>query len=243
MKCPHCRTEFHIKGLTAINFYVHTDNCAHFFHIGTDIDGFWWITKAVCPSCGKFILHLVRSDGNAMTHGPNGEEYGPDSFENSVLIRPKSSSRHPVPAEVLPEFATEYLQACLVLADSPSASAALSRRSLQHILREKAGVKRRTLYEEIETVVNSGNLPSDIAQNLDHVRKIGNLATHPTMNEVTGEIVPVEQGEAEWCLEVIESLFDFYFVRPADSQRRRREFDNRMSAVKTQPASLTQETL
>ena len=31
----------------------------------------------------------------------------------------------------------------------------------------------------------------------------------------TGEIVEVEFGEAEWILDVLETLFDFYFVQPA----------------------------
>ena len=157
----------------------------------------------------------MHSNERIEHHNQPYERFEPSDILSNVSIRPKASSRPSVPVEVPHEFTTDYLEACLILADSPSASAALSRRSLQLILREKGGVRESNLYREIGTVVDSGALPSDIAGNLDYIRKIGNLAAHPTMNEVAGEIVPVELGEAEWCLEVIESLFDFYFVRPA----------------------------
>ena len=47
------------------------------------------------------------------------------------------------------------------------------------------------------------------------VRTIGNFAAHPTKSESTGEIVPVEPREAEWNLEGLERLFDFYYVQAA----------------------------
>ena len=119
----------------------------------------------------------------------------------------------------------DYREACLVLADSPKASAALSRRCLQHILREKAGVRQGNLYNEIQEVLSSNSLPSDIAESIDLIRNIGNFAAHPTKSESSGEIVPVEPGEAEWCLDVIEMLYDFYFVRP-DTNKKKREAIN-----------------
>ena len=229
MKCPHCRAEFHLNSLTSVNFHLDTDNNAHIFYIGPDADGHWWIIKTTCPSCKKYVLRLLCSSEMVEHTRQPFDRHVPGGTMNETLIRPKTSSRPPVPVDVPSEFTADYLQACLVLAESPAASAALSRRSLQHILREKAGVKENNLYREIGAVVNNGTLPADIADNLDYVRKIGNVAAHPTMNEVAGEIVPVEYGEAEWCLEVIESLFDFYFVRPANSQRRREAFDSKLS--------------
>jgi hypothetical protein len=34
-------------------------------------------------------------------------------------------------------------------------------------------------------------------------------------------VLPVEAGEAEWNLDVLEALFDFYFVQPAKLQQRK----------------------
>ena len=66
-----------------------------------------------------------------------------------------------------------------------------------------------------------GTLPSYIAEDLHAVRTIGNFAAHPIKSTSTGEIVDVEPGEAEWNIEVLESLFDFYFVQPALSTMRK----------------------
>jgi hypothetical protein len=76
-------------------------------------------------------------------------------------------------------------------------------------------VKRGDLAKEIQEVHDSCRLPSDIAEALDSVRVVGNFAAHPMKSTNTGEIIDVEPGEAEWLLDTLESLFDFYFVRPA----------------------------
>ena len=116
----------------------------------------------------------------------------------SYLIHPKATSRQPVPAEVPEEFTADYKEACLVLADSPKASAALSRRCLQHILQEKSGAKtQNNLAKTIEEVIDDPKTPRDVADSLDMVRNIGNFSAHPNKSTNTGEIVPVEPVEAE----------------------------------------------
>jgi hypothetical protein len=103
----------------------------------------------------------------------------------------------------------------MVLPDSSKASAALSRRCLQNLLREAAKVKPGNLADEIQQVIDGKSLPSQLAEAIDAVRNIGNFAAHPLKSQSTGEILPVEPEEAEWNLDVLESLFDFYFVQPA----------------------------
>jgi hypothetical protein len=83
------------------------------------------------------------------------------------------------------------------------------------VLREAAKVKPGDLFDEIQAVLDDGKLPSQIAEGLDAVRVIGNFGAHPIKSRHTGEVMPVEPGEAEWNLDVLESLFDFYFVQPA----------------------------
>jgi hypothetical protein len=58
-------------------------------------------------------------------------------------------------------------------------------------------------------------------QQLHYVREIGNFAAHPSKDNKTGEIIDVEPGEAEFSLNVIEDLFDFYFVAPERLKQRR----------------------
>ena len=76
-------------------------------------------------------------------------------------------------------------------------------------------MKHSDLAKEIQEVLDSGKLPSHLAESIDAVRNLGNFAAHPLKSQHTGEIIDVNPGEAEWNLDVLESLFDFYFVQPA----------------------------
>lgn len=143
--------------------------------------------------------------------------------------------RPPCPAQVPPKFAEDYSEACLVLSDSPKASAALSRRCLQNLLREAAKVKPDDLSGEIQQVLDSKALRSEIADGLDAIRVIGNFAAHPIKSKQTGEIMTVETGEAEWNLDVLESLFDFYFVQPMILKAKRDALNKKLADVGKSP--------
>jgi hypothetical protein len=52
-------------------------------------------------------------------------------------------------------------------------------------------------------------------------KNIGNFAAHPVKSKSTSEIVDVEVEEAEWNLDVLELLFDFYYVQPARIAQKR----------------------
>jgi hypothetical protein len=145
------------------------------------------------------------------------------------VVSPLSSGRAPAPPEVEREFADDFNEAALVLAISPKASAALSRRCLQALLTEKAGSKTRDLSAQIQEALPS--LPTYIATNLDAVRNIGNFAAHPQKSKATGEIIDVEPGEADWNLDVLESLFDFYFVKPKAEALKREELNKKLAAA------------
>lgn len=197
MICTHCLTAFH-------------DN-KHLTNLGHDATSQWTLYRRTCPECGKFIFSLY-------------EEYDRYRGIQSIILYhrnreipcyPKVPSRTPLGKEVPPEYSQDYYEACLILGDSPKASAALSRRCLQHILREKAGVKMGNLAGEIQQVLDAGNMPSHLLESLDAIRNIGNFAAHPIKSTASGEIIDVEPGEAEWNLDVLESLFDYFFVQPA----------------------------
>jgi hypothetical protein len=145
------------------------------------------------------------------------------------MIYPKNISRRPLSPDVPTKFADDYKEACTVLADSPKASAALSRRCLQSILREQAKVKPQDLSKEINEVLASNQLPSYLTGAIDAVRSLGNFAAHPIKSTSTGEIVDVEPGEAEWLLDVLDGLFDFYFIGPAELQRKRDALNKKLT--------------
>ena len=164
------------------------------------------IQKATCPACKRHNIFL-----------------------NNALVYPKQIARMPLSPDVEDKFATDYREACLVLADSPKASAALSRRTLQLILREKASVKPSDLSKEIDQVIASHTLPSHLAEAVDAIRNLGNFAAHPMKSTNTGEILDVEPGEAEWLLDVLEGLFDFYFVQPAILRRKKDALNKKLA--------------
>lgn len=150
-----------------------------------------------------------------------------------ILIRPRGHSRNPIPPEVPENVAENYREACLVLNDSPKASAALSRRCLQSILRDAAGVTESNLHNEIGAAMK--HVPSYIADNLHAVREVGNFAAHPEKSESSGEIVAVEPEEAEWNLDTIESLFDFYYVQPERAKSRRDALNKKLTDAGKKP--------
>lgn len=124
-------------------------------------------------------------------------------------------------------YKNEFIEACRVLLLSPKSSAALSRRLLQYILREHYGIPKSNLFDEIEEFIKQKDVPADLAKNVDEVRKVGNFAAHP-LKYHTGEIVDVEPGEADWLLEVLESLFDFAFVQPARSKAKKKRLNEKL---------------
>ena len=142
------------------------------------------------------------------------------------LIWPRGVARNPVPVEVPPEYAKDYEEAGLVLAaGSANASAALSRRCLQNILRHKLGITASNLNSEIKEVIDRIDTHSEVKASLHYLRELGNFAAHPGKSNNTGEIVDVEPDEAEWCLDVIEVLYEIYFVRPAKDAAMRDALD------------------
>ena len=51
----------------------------------------------------------------------------------------------------------------------------------------------------------------------------------------TGEIMDVEPGEAEWLLDTLEGLFDFYFVQPATLKTKREALNAKLADANKPP--------
>lgn len=150
------------------------------------------------------------------------------------MVFPRGAKRPPAPPEVPEPVALDYNEACLVFDDSPQASTALSRRCLQHVLSERGVSKSDNLSSAIDDTLAS-HPPTHIAENLDAVRNIGNFAAHPQKSKNSGEILPVEPHEAEWNLDVLEMLFDFYYVQPARSAVRREALNKKLEETGKKP--------
>jgi hypothetical protein len=148
---------------------------------------------------------------------------------------PQVASRPAPPPEVPANIASDYLEAAATLEASPKASAALSRRCLQHLLREGLAVKSQDLAKEIDEVLAGASLPSFLSEQLDAIRQIGNFAAHPTKARATGEIVDVEPQEAEWNLDVLDALFDEVYVKPRRAADQKAALNQKLAEVGKPP--------
>lgn len=201
MKCPHCLIGIHYKSTLG--------------HLIDVTDTRWYARHGTCSECGKAIVYL--------------EEHSPTSghFQKRRLVHPRNPARPGAPDEVTEPYRGDYVEGCAVIDDSPKASAALSRRCLQALLRDEQKVKHGNLADEIEEAMPK--LPSHLSDAIDGVRNIGNFGAHPMKSTNTGEIINVEPGEAEWLLETLQGLFDHYFVQPARLKAKRAALDAKLA--------------
>lgn len=197
MKCPHCNIGIHPS------FVEETVANGEFIGIKYKNRAKFALSQMTCPQCKDAIIFLLQAT--------QGASWG------QTLVYPRFASRPKASSEVPQELATDFNEACLVLGDSPKASAALSRRCLQQLLRLQ-GFTQHDLAKAIDAALVSKTIPGSLARNLDAVRNIGNFAAHPQKDSNSGAIVEVEPEEADWNLDVLEGLFDFYYVQPAHDQ-------------------------
>lgn len=217
MKCPHCLTIAYIYGNRS--------------ELKKDKEGYWHCVYGMCPNCERLVIFLQR-DSRDLPSRDEASQYSIVEILSEasqemklILVNPKGSQRTPCPLEVPENIAEDYNQACLVLSDSPKASAALSRRCLQSVLRDQ-DFDQYNLSQQIEEAMKL--LPPQLARQVDAVRNIGNVAAHETKDIRTGEIVDVQPQEAEWNLDVLEDLFQHYYVLPATVEKKRAALNKRL---------------
>jgi hypothetical protein len=116
-----------------------------------------------CPSCDRAIIYLQQFFPNVSS-----------SPLKSWLVYPPQRSTRPIAIEVEEPYRQDFIEACDVLSLSPRASAALSRSTLQALLRDCAKTKAKDLNDQIEEVIADGKLPTHISESLHAVRNIGN---------------------------------------------------------------------
>ena len=211
MKCPHCTIEFHDRWVTAL-----WPNAASLRSPGERSNVS--VQSTLCPQCLKIIIRIRAGRGDGEVEEEVVEEY---------VAYPRNATGRTAPAEVPEPLRSDYAEAVAILALSPQASAALARRIVQQVLTGKGGYAEGNLARQIEAFAGDERTPSALSDNLHYLREIGNFAAHPIKSERTGEIMPVDPAEAEWALEVVDGLFDYYFVAPGKDEARRREFDGR----------------
>lgn len=209
MKCPHCTVSFHD------NWEAKTMSRGNLMLA-------WNYRTAHCPACDKIILEMFSR-----------------GFSNFRQLIPIGGSRGPTPNEVPEAIAQDYEEACNVLPLSPKASAALSRRCLQNMLRAN-GYKAKDLAQEIDLLIGESDprkaIPETLRVTVDAIRNFGNFSAHPITAITSQQIIDVEDHEAEFCLEVLEEAFQHFYVRPAQAHARKAALDAKLSQAGKPPS-------
>lgn len=179
----------------------------------------------VCPSraCRKTALTIILRRAKWQP-GLNTWALGAIIFKRDLLPASRAQALPPfIPAPIV----ADYNEACLIETLSPKASATLSRRCLQGILRDYWKVKPGKLYNEIEEVKDKMDPATWDA--IDAVRKVGNIGAH--MEKDIDVIVDVEPQEAALLIGLIETVIkDWYIIR--EERRVRLEQIKQMAVAK-----------
>lgn len=162
-----------------------------------------YLTFIVCPNpdCKKFTFAVALYNVN------ESGEIG-DMVKSWRLIPPSEAKVFPdyIPKPIL----DDYLEACLIRDLSPKASATLSRRCLQGMIRDFWKVQKARLIDEIDAIEEKVDPLTWEA--IDAVRKIGNIGAH--MEKDINLIIEVEPNEASQLINLIEILIkDWYITR------------------------------
>jgi hypothetical protein len=194
----------------------------HMFALGIDQDGTWQVSNARCPTCDRLIVSICSKEGKNYPAYPAG------------VVKARLSED--VPADL----ASEYWAASQVLPFSEEASAPMSRRLLQRILATKAGAGYGGLAGQIQRAIASPAMPPYLKEALDTLANVAKLETDQPKSFRSDALVPVYEGEAEWLLEILKPLFDFYYVQPARVGRKRHAVEERLAppAAAVEPAEL-----
>jgi len=144
-------------------------------------------------------------------------------FKSWTLLPP--SSARPQPDYIPQAIRDDYYEACAIRDLSPKASATITRRCLQGMIRDFCGISKRRLIDEIDELrerVATGQAPlgvqPDTVGAIDDVRKIGNIGAH--MKADINVIVNVDPNEAQILIELVELLFlEWYVARAARTER------------------------
>ena len=192
-KCPCCGTDFYETTQNTktrkvcYNMDEEELKRANAYWIEQEIE----VTYHFCPSCHEYAIQI---------EGPH------NMF--SFTYPPYTGITLP---DYIPEaIRTDYMEACSILDASPKASATLSRRCLQGMIRDYWGVKSGNLAGEIELIKDK--ISADEYRVLNGIRRLGNIGAH--MEKDVNLVVDIDPGEAQKLIKVLELLFkDWYIAR------------------------------
>ncbi len=223
--CPYCNVAF--------TTYVDT----HLF-TGKSVDDnedrkkAYLVEGIYCPECGNFILYLKAGSAEYVEYRDDYDDgrWELIQIDKQEMLCPKEYDFE-LSEDVPDSYKDDYREALSVLKASPKASAALSRRILQRLLKDEYQINKYNLVDQITAFINKEDIPEYLANSVDAIRIIGNFAAHSQKSKNTGEIIEVEKGEAEWTLEVLKELFHHKFIQPRRLEQRIKSLNEKLGEL------------
>lgn len=217
--CPHCA---HAQTVIPSKQFMATQ---HIGIEGLDEGSLSLVTLGIgCsnPECGRLTI-------DAWLHSDRGLVDGyvlrtdRSSFAK-VRLQPRGAAK-PQPSYIPAALREDYEEACAIFELSPKAAATLVRRCLQGMIRDFAGISKGTLYDEIKALreaVDDSTAPDGVTHDsidaIDAVRGIGNIGAH--MEKDINAIVDVDPVEAQALIELVEMLFEEWYISRHKRQER-----------------------
>lgn len=153
-----------------------------------------------CPECEKINYKIKGVKEPFNTYG-------------EVSIFPRSRAVK-FPDYIPEQLRQDYEEAYAILELSPKASATLSRRCLQGIIRDFHKIKPDTLYKEISQL--EGVIPASQYKVLHSLRQLGNIGAH--FEKDVSLIVEIDVDEAEKLIKLIEYLFEKWYIEQKETE-------------------------
>lgn len=196
--CPHCKTK------TTINSDDYSTDESNLIINNSDgtksLDVIW----LVCPNtdCKKLSLNATLYE-----YKSNSYTWIRGSFIRQWTLIPDTN------ANIYPDYIpvairNDYEEAYKILELSPKASATLSRRCLQGMIRDFWGVSKGRLIDEIIEIKDK--VDPLTWKSIDAIRKMGNIGAH--MEKDINIIIEVDPKEAQLLIQLIEMLLEEWYI-------------------------------
>lgn len=174
----------------------------------------WLAVRCPNPECREVYLCVTFSKIESQKIPPYS--YNVVEHIDRWTLRPESMAKTQ-PAYIPLQLREDYHEACLIAEKSPKASATLSRRCLQGMIRDRWNISKRNLYEEINELEN--HVDDDTWEAIKAVKDVGNIGAH--MEKDINLIIPVDPDEAKLLIEMIEELFDVWYVQRHEREQKK----------------------
>lgn len=152
------------------------------------------------PECQKISIDIIGV-GN--------------QFSNRIVHFYPNSLANKYPEYIPETIRNDYEEAYAILNLSPKASATLSRRCLQGMIRDFWQISKNRLVDEIDALKEMVDPSTKLV--LDALRKLGNIGAHPEKD--INLIVDIEPNEALKLLKFIELLMQKWYIERHENEQ------------------------